>query len=165
MIYHEHMPRMLMAAVAALVLSAPAVSAQAVLDPAREQQARQLETALIAPCCFTQQVSVHQSGAADDMKKDIRRQLAEGKTPQQVLDGYVAQYGEQILAEPPARGFVRTLYVLPIVLLIASAIVLSLLVKRMARGPALAGAATAGPPAGAADAYDTRLDDELRDLD
>jgi cytochrome c-type biogenesis protein CcmH/NrfF len=154
---------MLVAALAALVLSAPAASAQAVLDPAREQQARQLETELIAPCCFTQQVSVHQSGAADDMKKDIRRQLAEGKTPQQILDGYVAQYGEQILAEPPAQGFVRTLYVLPIVLLIASAIVLSLFVKRMARHPAVAGAA--GSSASAADAYDARLDDELRDLD
>jgi len=156
---------MLIAAVAAFLLSAPAASAQAVLDPAREQQARQLETELIAPCCFTQQVSVHQSGAADDMKRDIRRQLAEGKSSQQILDGYVAQYGERILAEPPARGFVRTLYVLPIVLLIASAIVLSLLVKRMARRPVLVGAASDGPSAAAADAYDARLDDELRDLD
>ncbi len=54
MFYDGSMPRMLMAALAALALSVPAVSAQAVLDPAREQQARQLETELIAPCCFTQ---------------------------------------------------------------------------------------------------------------
>jgi len=159
------MPRTLIAAAAVLLLSAPASSAQTALDPAREQQARQLETQLIAPCCFTQQVSVHQSGAAEQMKKDIRRQLAEGRTPQQILDGYVAQYGDQILAEPPDRGFVRTLYVLPILLLVASAIVLSLLVKRMARHPAFAGTAPAAPSGDAADAYDARLDEELRDLD
>jgi hypothetical protein len=30
-----------------------------------EREARAIETMLIAPCCFSQQVSVHQSAAAD----------------------------------------------------------------------------------------------------
>lgn len=159
------MPRMPSAALAFAVLSALSAGAQPATDPVRERDARQLETMLIAPCCWSQQVSVHQSPAADEMKKDIRRRLGEGKTQQQILDAYVVEFGEQILAEPPARGFKRTLYVLPIVLLVASAIVLSVLVKRMSRGPALAAGSAGGGSADVKDVYDERLNDELRDLD
>ena len=148
-----------------LLLIAPVAAAQPAADPAQEREARQLEAMVIAPCCWSQQVSVHQSPAADEMKKDIRKRLAVGQTRQQILDAFVAQYGEQILAEPPARGFTRTLYVLPVLLFVLSAGVVAVLIKRMARKPALAGAQPAGPPAVAGDTYDARLNDELRDLD
>jgi cytochrome c-type biogenesis protein CcmH len=153
---------MLTALVAAVLLAQAAPEAPTPLaSPALEQEARQLETMLIAPCCWSQQVSVHQSPAADEVRKDIRRRLSEGRTRQEILDAYVAQFGERILAEPPARGFARALYVLPIVLLILSVAVLTALVRRMAR-PARAVAHPEGAPA---DAYDERLNDELRDLD
>ena len=158
------MPRTLGALLAFVLVSTVAARAQPTLGPDLEREARQLETMLVAPCCWSQQVSVHQSPAADEMKKDIRRRLTEGKTRQQILDAYVVEFGERILIEPPARGFKRTLYVLPIVLLVLSAAVLSVIVKRMSRAPALA----AGPAGGATDtrnAYDERLNDELRDLD
>jgi cytochrome c-type biogenesis protein CcmH len=148
-----------------LLLIAPVAAAQPAADPAQEREARQLEAMVIAPCCWSQQVSVHQSPAADGMKKDIRKRLAAGQTQQQILDAFVTQYGEQILAEPPARGFKRTLYVLPVILFVLSAGVLAVLVKRMARKPAPAGAQPAGPSAVAGDTYDARLNDELRDLD
>jgi cytochrome c-type biogenesis protein CcmH len=155
----------LVAALAAVVLSVPAAPAQPAANPALEREAKQIEAKVIAPCCWSQQVSVHQSPAADEMKKDIRKQLAEGKTRQQILDAYIAQYGEQILAEPPARGFSRTLYVLPVLLLVLSGVVLSLVVKRMARQPVLAGGPADTPAPTAKDAYGDRLNDELRDLD
>jgi len=159
------MPRMLIAALAAVLLSAPAALAQPAADPAQETEAKQIEAMVIAPCCWSQQVSVHQSPAADEMRKDIRKQLVEGRTRQQILDGFVAQFGERILAEPPARGFKRTLYVLPVLLLVLSGVVLSFVVKRMARQPALAGHPAELPAADARDAYGEKLNDELRDLD
>jgi cytochrome c-type biogenesis protein CcmH len=160
------MPRILAAVLAVVLLSGPALLAQPAADPALEQEAKRIEAMVIAPCCWSQQVSVHQSPAADEMRQEIRRQLTAGRTRQQILDAYVARYGEQILAEPPARGFKRTLYVLPVLLLVVSAVVLSLVVKRMARKPAVAGVPADGLPApGAADTYDSRLNDELRDLD
>jgi len=151
--------------VPALVLAATLAAPQAApLDPALEAEARQIETEVIAPCCWSQQVSVHQSPAADQMRADIRAMLADGRSHDQVLETFVAQYGERILAVPRARGYKLSLYVLPVVLLVASAFVLGLLVRRMAgRGaPAPAG----GPASGAADdQYRDRLADELRDLD
>ena len=158
------MPRIAAVVLAAVLVSA-AAAAQPASDPAVEREARRIEAMVIAPCCWSQQVSVHQSPAADEMRQDIRKQLAEGKTRQQIIEAYVARFGEQVLAEPPARGFKRTLYVLPILLLVVSAVVLSVVVKRMARQPAVAGFPAAPPAGSPRDAYGDRLNDELRDLD
>src|SRR5450759_2307478 len=77
---------------------------------ALEREAREIDAMLVAPCCFSQQVSVHQSAAAQDVKDDVRRRLAAGETRQQILDAYVTEYGKHILAEPPAEGFDLMLY-------------------------------------------------------
>jgi cytochrome c-type biogenesis protein CcmH len=133
-----------------------------------EREARQLEQMLIAPCCFSQQVSLHQSEAAAEVKRDVRQRLAAGETRQQILDAYVAQYGKRILVEPPAEGFDRILYVLPPLGLILTAALTFVLVRRFAARGAVAHetVSVAGAPPGAADAaYSTALDDELRDLD
>ena len=152
--------------VSALVLAAALALPQAAppLDPALEAEARRIETEVIAPCCWSQQVSVHQSPAADQMRADIRAMLGQGRSHDEVLEAFVAEYGERILAVPTARGYKLSLYVLPVVLLVASALVLGFFVKRMTGRGALAPAG--GPPAGEADdEYRARLADELRDLD
>lgn len=132
-------------------------------DPqALERNAKQIEAQLIAPCCWSQQVSVHQSPAADEIKQGIRRMLSEGKTSQQILDAYVAEYGDRIMAEPPARGFSAALYVAPWVFL-AGSITLVVFVLRRLRTPAAAKAEV--QPAAANDAEAERIDEELRNLD
>jgi len=136
-----------------------------------EAEARKIEGQLIAPCCWSQQVSVHQSPAADEVRKDVRARLARGQTRQQILDDYVVQFGTRILAEPPAQGFTRTLYVLPPILLLAGAGLVVILVRRFSSRAAaqVAGpGSTPGSPAPGRPAdrtYDDRLEDELANLD
>ena len=130
--------------------------------PELEREAHALEEMIIAPCCFSQQVSLHQSAAADEVRKDVRLRLAAGQTREQILDAYVAQYGKRILVEPRARGLGLALYTLPPLLLVASAALVVLLVRRFSRRPAAVAAGVAPIPP---EAYDARLDDELRDLD
>ncbi len=139
---------------------APAVPADGI-----EREARAIEHMLIAPCCFTQTVAVHQSQAAADVRQDVRARLTAGQTRQQILDAYVAQFGNRILAEPPAKGFSLTLYVLPVVILLGSGMLVAAIVRRFSRTqPAIAG--DYPPPVDAAtDAERERLEDELRDLD
>ena len=137
---------------------------------ALELEAKQIETMLIAPCCWTQQVSLHQSAAADEIKANIRRLLAQNKTRQQILDAYVAEYGDRILAEPPNHGFSAFLYVLPWVFLAGSIGVVVLVVRRLrvsARPSATAAAGATGPPTASkeTEAEAERLDEELRNLD
>ena len=130
-----------------------------------EQQARELEAMLIAPCCFSQQVSVHLSPAADEVRQDIRKRLAAGETRDQILDAYVAQYGNRILAEPPAEGMTRVLYVLPPLVLMLTAALVVMIVRRFTGSQAAPAPAAFSTPVPAGDRYSAELDDELRDLD
>lgn len=134
-------------------------------DPATlERDARQLETMLIAPCCWMQPVSQHQSQASDDVKQQIRVLLASGKSRQEVLDAFVVQYGPRILAEPPAQGIGRLLYVgLPLAFVLSGAAVIVFLRRATARRPRAQSAPD--PVLASDDAYARRLDDELRDMD
>lgn len=127
-----------------------------------EREARALEAMIIAPCCFSQQVSVHQSPAADEVRKDVRLRLAAGQTREQILNAYVSQYGKRILAEPPAQGFDLALYVLPPLLLVLSAALVIVVIRRFSHRPA---EVTPLAPPVSSGTYDARLDDELRDLD
>ena len=139
--------------------------AVAAADPqALEREAKQLEAKLMAPCCWAQQVSLHQSPAADEIKQAIRKLLAEGKTSQQILDIYVAQYGDRILAEPPARGFSRLIYVAPWVFLVASVGLVIVVIRRL-RAVSPAPARTERAAAPPSDDEADRIDEELRNLD
>jgi cytochrome c-type biogenesis protein CcmH len=148
--------------VLALLLAAPAPPGAAL-----EREARQIETMLIAPCCWRQQVSEHQSEAADQVRREIRGMLASGMARQQVLDAFVARYGTRILAEPPDRGFSRLLHVGPWIIGVGTAVGFFFLIRRMRRRPDRddwkTPAVGAGPTSD--DVYAERLDDELRRLD
>jgi len=149
----------LMQVTMALWLAVAAADPQAV-----EREAKQLEAKLMAPCCWAQQVSLHQSPAADEIKQNIRRLLAEGKTSDQILDIYVAEYGDRILSEPPARGFSRLIYVAPWIFLVGSVGLVVVVIRRLrAVGPAPARTEkVAAPPS---DDEAERIDEELRNMD
>ncbi len=55
-------------------------------------------------------------------KNQIGDLLQEGYTQQEVLDYFVAQYGSQVLQEPPPSGSTLWLWILPFIILLAGAI-------------------------------------------
>lgn len=129
-----------------------------------EQEARDIEDLLMAPCCFQQQVSVHQSPTATAVKKDIRARLARGESREVILAAYVEEHGAGILVVPPAQGANLILYVLPPIVLAGSVLLIVGIIRRFSmHGPAPA--AQASGAAGGDPAMNERLTDELRDLD
>ena len=78
-----------------------------------EQTAKQLEQALIAPCCWRQPLDIHQSGTVDNMKTEIRLLLKEGQTSEQIMSYYIERYGEQIRSTPKKEGFNLLAWLLP----------------------------------------------------
>jgi cytochrome c-type biogenesis protein CcmH len=133
-------------------------------DPAAlEREAKAIEALLIAPCCWSQQVSVHQSPVTDEIRQNIRKLLNDGKTRQQIVDAYVAEYGDRIMAEPPAHGFNRLFYVGPWLFLFVSVGLVFVVIRKL-RTPV---AATAAPEPAARPTEDEsdRIDEELRNLD
>jgi cytochrome c-type biogenesis protein CcmH/NrfF len=129
-----------------------------------ESRAKQIEGKLMAPCCMANPISDHHSGVADEMRGEIRSMLGAGKTEHEILERYVAQYGEQILALPSATGFNLAAYLLPFLMLAAGTLGMWFAIRRWSQvRPAAAPAG--GPPAEIDPAYADRLQQRLRELD
>jgi cytochrome c-type biogenesis protein CcmH len=161
-------PSFLLALALALIVAGPraAAAGRQAAVPNSETEARAIEAMLIAPCCFSQQLSVHESPASDEVRRDVRARLAAGETRRQILDAYVAQYGKRILAEPPAAGFDLTLYVAPAIVFVATAAFGLLAIRRFTRRALMQSNRPDGPVGtDVSSSEEEKLDDELREMD
>lgn len=120
---------------------------------------------LMAPCCWAQTLDVHAGPTADELRAEVRSRLAAGEPARSIEDDLVARYGPRILAEP--KGSPLPWISLGMgVLALASAAGVVLLIRKWVRreSPAIeAPGATRSPTL--RDAWDDRLDEELRLLD
>jgi len=71
-------------------------------ETAEQRQARieHLEHAVLAPCCYTESVAVHQSEIALKMRLEIAKWVEMGKSDREILDTYVGLYGSKVLVDP-----------------------------------------------------------------
>ena len=70
---------------------------------------------LYCPVCPNTPLDVCETQACKDWRQQIRDELAAGWTEQQIIDYFVAQYGERVLAEPQRSGFTSLVWVLPVI--------------------------------------------------
>ena len=124
-----------------------------------------LEGRLIAPCCWTQTLDMHESPIATELRAEIRERLGHGENADTIEDDLAARYGERIRAVPKGRDPRATISIGGGLVMLVSAAGLLWLVRRWTqRRPGPKGA-LAARPATARDEYDDRLEDELRRLD
>jgi cytochrome c-type biogenesis protein CcmH len=64
--------------------------------------------------CRGQSVLESSSQLAREMQATIRQKLGEGETPEEIMEFFVASYGDFILLRPPAEGLNLVVYVGPI---------------------------------------------------
>jgi len=66
------------------------------------QRARiqRLEKAILAPCCYTETVGLHQSEIAVQMRVEIAKWVEQGRTDEDILDTYAKRYGARVLVDP-----------------------------------------------------------------
>jgi cytochrome c-type biogenesis protein CcmH len=96
-------------------------------------------------------------------REQIGDLLAEGYNKQQVLDWYVARYGEHVLQEPPRRGAALFVWLLPIAAVLAGIIWLGVVLKNWsARKSGVA--VSAAPDAASAETNDDYLRQVEQDL-
>ena len=118
-----------LAALAALMMSA-AVPIAAATQP--RASLTNIESDVMCVVCKTP-LAVSQSPEANRERAFISNLIAKGETKAQIEKALVYQYGNAVLALPPAHGFDVTLYVLPPVLLIIGAAVLFYTLPRWRR--------------------------------
>ena len=147
-------------------LRIPAVAAQSPapsLSPAAAALVRDIENNLIAPCCWIQPISEHPSEISDLMRAEVRAMVAEGKSRSEILDYYVARYGERILAAPRADGINVLAYAAPFAALILGGWGLFFFRgKKRVLAPAVADPL---PPPRNDNRYNDIIEKELRELD
>ena len=110
-----------------LALAADGLLGQEAKDPLQKE----LEYMIMAPCCYGAPVGDHDSDAAKQVKAQIAQLLTEGKTSDEVLDMYVAIYGERILAQPRAQGFNVLAYVMPILIMVIGGLLVIYVINQM----------------------------------
>lgn len=160
-----------LALAAAPALAQPAEGTGGEADVVRSQPtAAELALAgrLLAPCCWSQTLDVHNSEPALDLRREIRTRLGRGESAAAIEADIVDRYGERIRAVPEdsplgavAAGMLTLVGIAGIAVLF-----LGLLWRRRSaarRDGGQADAAAPEPRSPERDALDARLDAELRD--
>lgn len=70
---------------------------------------------LYCPVCPNTPLDVCETQACKDWRAQIRDQLAAGWNEKRIIDYFVTQYGERVLAEPQRSGFTSLVWVLPVI--------------------------------------------------
>ncbi|WP_026259240.1 cytochrome c-type biogenesis protein CcmH [Uliginosibacterium gangwonense] len=97
---------------------AQATEARPVADnPALEARVDALSTELRCLVCQNQTIADSQAGLAQDLRNQIREQLAAGRSEQEITDYLVQRYGDFILYRPPYRPYTLLLWGGPALLL------------------------------------------------
>jgi len=122
-----------------------------------------VEDEVMCPVCGTA-LNLSFSPQADRERAFIRREIAEGKTKEQIKSDLVEQYGTNVLAEPPKSGFDLTAWLVPGLAILVAAVAIGLGLWRWRRAGRSREAAA--PPEGAVDPSEReRLDSDLARYD
>ncbi len=149
----------LVLAVLAVGLVAPATAA----PPARTTLP-DIEKEVMCTVCGVPLEEAGEAPFATRERDFINVRIARGETKEQIKRELVAQYGNDVLALPKARGFALAAYMVPVLAVLAGVLTLALLAPRWRRRGARRDPAPAGTPDApeAMNPVDARrLDEEL----
>lgn len=94
------------------------------ISPAEEQVAESVIGQVLSPFCPGRMLNDCPTQAASDLKDFIRAEVASGKTPAVITQSLISQYGEAILASPPAAGVGLLVWVGPGLFVLIGAVIL-----------------------------------------
>ena len=163
-----HLPRQLLLVlflIACLVVAlgwTAAVQAQQSTPPGvTDDQVNAVAKQLYCPVCENIPLDVCPTTACAQWRALIREKLGQGWSEDQIKDYFVAQYGDRVLAVPPARGLNWLVYLIPPIAIIAGAIILYRAMRAWRQPPTIP-AETDQPTPRPDDPYAARLEEELR---
>jgi cytochrome c-type biogenesis protein CcmH len=120
--------------VAAILLAAPHSHAQSSeltkADARTEQRLKVLADELRCLVCQNQTIADSNAPLAVDLRNQIRTQMSQGRSDDQIRDYMVERYGDFVLYRPPFKATTALLWVGPFALVALGAGVMWLLVRR-----------------------------------
>nr|MBL8410364.1 cytochrome c-type biogenesis protein CcmH [Dechloromonas sp.] len=87
-------------------------------DPVAEKRLQELSVELRCLVCQNQTIADSNAELAQDLRREIRGMIKEGKTNGEIIDFMVVRYGDFVLYRPPVKGITLLLWGGPIALLL-----------------------------------------------
>ena len=93
-------------------------------DPVLEKRMIGLAENLRCLVCQNESLASSHAELAEDLRREVREQMAQGKNDQEIIDYLVARYGDFVLYKPPVKSYTVLLWFGPFALLLIGAGVL-----------------------------------------
>lgn len=103
-------------------------------DPVIEARLKAMSQELRCLVCQNQTLADSSAPLAEDLRKEIRVLMHEGKSDKEVVDYLVARYGDFVRYRPPVNNETALLWFGPFLLLIIGGFVLYKVLKKQASG-------------------------------
>ena len=120
------------------ILASPVAAVQPdemLADPKLEARARELSGELRCLVCQNESLSASNAELAHDLRREIRSQIAAGKSDGEIRDFMVSRYGDFVLYRPPLKGSTLLLWFGPLLLLLVALVAMIRYLRRRASAP------------------------------
>lgn len=134
-------------------------------QPVSDDQVNAIAKQLYCPVCENIPLDVCGTQACAQWRELIRDKLGQGWTEAQIKQYFADQYGDRVLAQPPAEGLNWLVYLVPPLAFIAGVFILIKAFRSWKTPSASPPANAAVPPPANQDEYISRLEEELRRSD
>lgn len=101
-------------------------------DPVAEKRLQKLSEELRCLVCQNQTIADSNAELAQDLRREVRTMIKDGKTDKEIVDFMVVRYGDFVLYRPPVKGITLLLWGGPIALLLIGLFVLQRYVRQRA---------------------------------
>ena len=98
-------------------------------DPVAAKREVELASQLRCLVCQNQSIAESHAGLAQDLRNQLREQIAAGKTNAQIIDYMTARYGDFVLYNPPFKATTILLWLGPALLLVAGVFLASRMLR------------------------------------
>ena len=87
-------------------------------DPVLEKRMIGLAENLRCLVCQNESLASSHAELAEDLRREVREQMAKGKNDQEIIDYLVARYGDFVLYNPPVKSYTVLLWFGPFAMLL-----------------------------------------------
>jgi cytochrome c-type biogenesis protein CcmH len=102
-------------------------------DPVAEKRLQGLSEELRCLVCQNQTIADSNAELAQDLRREIRGMIKDGKSDKEIIDFMVPRYGDFVLYRPPVKGITLLLWGGPVALLLLGLFALQRYLRQRAR--------------------------------
>lgn len=99
-------------------------------DPAVEKRLVEISEEMRCLVCQNESLAASRSELALDLRRELRAQIAQGRSDAEIRDFMVSRYGDFVLYRPPVKPSTWLLWFGPFVMMVAGVVVLLIYLRR-----------------------------------